>query len=69
MKQSFWTHLDLKDGMSERKKNKISFEEKKWGIYYDIDITALTKEKEEQFLKDIESGFLKTWRDISSIEN
>jgi hypothetical protein len=69
MKTSFWHHPDLKDGMSERQKNKIPYEEKKWGIYSHIDITPLTKEKEEQFLKDIESGFLQTWRDISSIEN
>jgi hypothetical protein len=69
MRKGFWTHPDLVDGMSKRKINKIPHEEKKWGIYFDIDITPLTKKKEEQFLKDIESGFLESWRDISSIEN
>jgi hypothetical protein len=68
MKKPFWTHPDLVDGMSKRKENKIPFEEKEWGIYSHIDITPLTKEKEEQFLRDVESGFLQSWRDIEEFE-
>jgi hypothetical protein len=68
MKQPFWRHPDLKDGMSKKEVSKIPFEEKEWGIYSHIDITPLTKEKEEQFLKDVESGFLQSWRDIEEFE-
>ena len=67
MRMPFWQHPELKDGMSERQKNKIPFEEKKWGIYYDIDITPLTEEKVELFQHQMDSGLLDGWRNYGRI--
>jgi len=62
MKETFWEHPDLREGMSQRDIKSIPFEEKRWGIYCDIDIIPLSEEKVEEFQYAIESGLLDNWR-------
>ena len=62
MKESFWEHPDLTQRMSEQEIKNITFGEKRWGIYYDIDIIPLSEEKVEEFQYAIESGLLDEWR-------
>lgn len=68
MRMPFWQHPDLKEGMSKRQVNEIPFEEKKWGIYRDIDITPLSEEKVELFKHYVESGLLDDCRRYGRIK-
>jgi len=67
MKETFWEHPDLTQGMSTNEIKNIPFEEKMWGIYYDIDILPLSEEKVEGFNHAIETGLLDDWRAYSQL--
>lgn len=69
MREPFWNHPDLKKGMSKKEIEKIPFEEKEWGIYYDLNISPLSEEKVEQIQHDIESGLLDAWREYGQQKN
>ena len=56
----FWTHPDLKEDFSNRKK--IPFEEKKWGIISNIIVQPLSEEFESNYLKLSKEGFFKHHR-------
>ena len=60
MQTGFWKHPDLKADLSNAKD--IPFEEKKWGINYDITIEPIAKELEENYLKKVKSGFFENYR-------
>ena len=62
MKEPFWEHPDLRQGIPQKEIKNIPFDEKRWGIYYDIDIIPLSEEKVEEFQYAIESGLLDQWR-------
>lgn len=67
--RSIWYHADLKDGMSKEEVAQIPFEEKKWAMIYDIDISPLSEEKVEQFQHLMETGSLDAWRTLSRKED
>ena len=64
MQRPFWTHPDLRKG-SGVKPEDIPFEEKQWGIYYNIIIEPMSEELEKSYLDASERGFFKNWREIS----
>ena len=61
MKTGFWEHPDL-DPNSGVDPDDIPFEEKKWGIIYDMTIEPLSEEKEKDYLSASKSGFFKKYR-------
>jgi hypothetical protein len=62
MKDSFWQHPDLLADMSNAED--IPFEEKQWGMYYDLEIQPLSKDKEERYLEMSEYGFFEKYRGV-----
>jgi len=58
--RGFWTHPDLKEDFSNEKK--IPFEEKKWGIIYNIIIQPLSEKFESRYLEQSKKGFFKLHR-------
>ncbi len=57
-----WRHPDLRDGMSKNEISKIPFEEKEWGIRYDLHISPLTEECLAQTHQYESTGVLSAWR-------
>ena len=66
MKQPFWTHPDLEN--PKVKEKDIPFEEKKWGIYWNIVVEPLSEELEKDYLSASAKGFFKSHRMISEKE-
>jgi len=56
----FWTHPDLKEDFSNRKK--IPLEEKKWGIISNIIVQPLSEKFENRYLEQSKNDFFKLHR-------
>jgi hypothetical protein len=57
-----WRHPELRHGMSKKKVAQIPFEERRWGIDYDLHISPLSDECLERFHQYEDSGILNAWR-------
>jgi len=65
MTRPFWTH---ENGLTEKEIKAIPFEEKKWGINWDVKIEPLSEEMEKSYLKASEDGFFESWRRIEAMD-
>ena len=62
MKQPFWRHPDISN---PKVKNKdIPFEEKEWGINYDLVIEPCSEKLEKSYLDGSKKGFFKIQREL-----
>ena len=64
LKTSFWRHPNVDKNTTEKEKNKIPFDEKKWGRYSNIIIEPLSKDLEENYIKGVEDGFFELQRSL-----
>ena len=60
MGSSYWNHPDLKSDKSNA--SDIPFEEKNWGVDYDIVVEPLSEELEQNYLSASEKDFFKIQR-------
>ena len=62
MNEPCWTHPNLKDCSTEKEKDAIPFEEKRWSIVYGFDIEPMTKELQDAYVEGAKDGFFKKYR-------
>ena len=62
MNEPCWTHPNLKDCSTEKEKDAIPFEEKKWSIVYGFDIEPMTKKLQDAYVEGAKDGFFKKYR-------
>lgn len=65
MTRPFWTH---EKGLTKKQIKEIPYEEKKWGINWNVKIEPLSEEMEKSYLDASEKGFFQSWRRIRGMD-